>query len=502
MIKSVTQTLNNEFKRLSRISLLFLGLLLVGQTVVSYFFYTRYWSHSNAAWLEELIVANITLLTIAVIVLWGLHRWRLRLEAQINKAIGTELHQLRAANDRARSLQLMASTLSATLSFERVVEQALDVCSLALADMGIPRETLVGAVFLYNGDALVPVAKRRFLGTDEEKVLLGNGGVVGAALRQGEPTVTDNPTLDPDLQHFVAFQDCLTAVCVPLRAGFQLFGVMVIGTDMAVRFEDDHFDLFTAVADQTVIALQNAQLYQNLEAEKQRLIEANEDARKELARDLHDGPTQSIATIAMRLSYVRTIVAQDPEKATEEIRKVEELAKRTSREIRGMLFTLRPLILETQGLGAAIKSVMNRIQEADGIEMHLQGSENGKLLNKNAQIVVFSIVEEALSNARKYADAQVIEVRMWQEEDLFAVRVSDDGVGFDPDDVQSDYSSRGSLGMVNMHERADRINGSLRIESAPGAGATVMLIVPLEKQEQQGDEDQESEERVLEADAN
>lgn len=482
MLESITNLFNHEFKRLNRLILILVGLLLVGQTVISYFIYTRYLNHDDATWLQEIIIANSVLLFVGLMAILILYRLRVRLEKALDSALAAELHQLHSANDRAQSLQAMASTLSATLSFERVVEQALDVCSLALADMGIPRDSLVGAVFLYNGAALEPLAMRRFLGVDEEKMLPGKAGVVGAALRQGEPTVTDNPVNDPELTHFKAFQACLTVVCVPLRAGFQLFGAMVMGTDVAVRFEDDHFDLFTAVADQTVIALQNAQLYQSLEEEKQRLIEANEDARKELARDLHDGPTQTIAAIAMRLNVIRKMVLEEPSRAVVEIQKVEDLAKRTSLEIRGMLFTLRPLLLDSQGLGPAIQSVMNRIQEADGIEMQLIDNATDNLLNDNAQTVVFAIIEEALSNARKYAEAQVIEVRLWREEDLFVARVSDDGVGFDPDDVRDDYHSRGSLGLLNMHERADRIDGSISIESAPGAGTTVTLIVPLEKQ--------------------
>jgi signal transduction histidine kinase len=190
----------------------------------------------------------------------------------------------------------------------------------------------------------------------------------------------------------------------------------------------------------------------------------------------------------MRLNYVRRISSSEPEKAAVELKKIEELAKRTSKEIRSMLFTLRPLLLESQGLGAALKSVMDRIHDADNdIELRLVGSENGALLNSMNQGVVFSIIEEALTNARKYAKANVVEVRLWQEDDLFVARITDDGVGFDPDEVKSDYNSRGSLGMINMHERSERIDGSLSIESAPDAGTTVTLVVPLDLQSQNGD---------------
>ncbi|MCA9928557.1 MAG: GAF domain-containing sensor histidine kinase, partial [Anaerolineales bacterium] len=355
------------------------------------------------------------------------------------------------------------------------------VCSLGIEEMGVPAHSLVGAVFLFDGNTLKAVATRRFTNIDFDKVIPGKSGIVGKALTEAEIAVTDNPKQDPELRTFVAFQSCLTAACIPLRFGFQIFGAIVIGSDTAVKFDSAQFDLFSGVADQAVIALQNAQLYQNLEAEKQRIIEADEEARKELARDLHDGPTQSIAAIAMRINFIRSLLARDPQQALGELEKVEELAKQTSKDIRGMLFTLRPLVLETHGLSAAVETVLNRIRESDGLNLELVGGENGRLLNEAAQSVVFSIVEEALGNARKYSKAKLIQVRFWQEDDLFVAMVKDDGVGFDTQDVNQDYSSRGSLGMVNMRERAERIDGSLRLESTPGKGTQVTLIVPLDK---------------------
>lgn len=451
-------------------------------------------------WLPELVLAILFTLLLAAIALALLGRERAAILREVNLAVGQELHELQTANDRAQSLQRMASTLSATLSFERVVEQSLDVCSLALEEMGVPRDSLVGAVFLYDEGLLRPIARRRFLAEDGNQFIAGKKGVVGEALSQAEPVVTNNPQEDPELQTYAAFRECLTAVCVPLRAGFQLFGAMVIGTDTAVHFDRDHIDLFKAVGDQAVIALQNAQLYQRLEAEKQRLIEADEEARKELARDLHDGPTQSIAAIAMRMGFARTMIDQNPARAKEELLKVEALAKRTSMEIRGMLFTLRPLVLETQGLGAAVDALLRRYSESDGIEMRLIGAENSALLSKKAQGVAFAIIEEALNNARKYSKATLIEVRLWQTDGLFAAAVRDNGIGFDTYDIDRDYSTRGSLGMVNMRERAERIDGSLRVDSSPDTGTTVTLVVPLDKHGAglDIDEDGEDEEDIAE----
>ena len=479
MPKDVTKILRNEFKKLNGFTLgvffiafliqVALFVLIVGQLL------------SGGGYLVELIIASVILLLVAISSYALIANFSKRIPGMANALFNRELVQLRAANQRAQSLRAMASKMRATLSFEVVVEEALDVCSLALEEMGIPKKSLVGAVFLYKGLHLYPVATRRFIGNDVQQGVPGQEGIIGAALAQAEITQTSNPRKDPELTRFIAFHNTVTAVCIPLRAGFNIFGAMVISSDQEVTFDEDHYDLFYAVADQAVIALQNAQLFQELESEKQRLIEADEAARKELARDLHDGPTQTIAAIAMRINFIRSLLNRDPKQALQELQKVEDMAKNTSKEIRGMLFTLRPLVLETQGLAAAIETVMKRLRENDGLNIRLVGGEHGGLLDENAQSIVFSIVEEALGNARKYAKANQIEIRFWQEDNLFVAQVRDDGVGFDTADVNRDYSSRGSLGMVNMRERAERIDGSLRVESEQGRGTSVMLVVPLSK---------------------
>lgn len=481
MSKNTINTLSKQFNRLrfSVLILFFLAFILV----VAVYIYLEMvvLGKQLSDWLPELAISGSILIVFGLIIFILISVYGQATRNAVVKASEIDIGDLRAANNRAKSLQAMASTLSATLSFERVMEVSLDVCSLALEEMDIPSRSLVGAVFLYDEDELIPVANRRFVSRDQEKRLPGKDGIVAEALNKAEPQVTNAPKQDPELSNFVAYQDCYTIMAIPLRAGFQIFGAMVLGTEKKIHFSADHLDLFSSVADQAVIALQNAQLYQRLDAEKQRIIESDEEARRELARDLHDGPTQSIAAIAMRINFIRSLMAKNPRQAFIELKKVEELAKETSREIRAMLFALRPLVLETHGLSAAIEMAMNKIRESDGLNMRLVGGEYGDLLNDQAQGVVFYIVEEALGNARKYSQAKMVEVRLWKEAELFVVRIQDDGVGFDIQSVNANYSSRGSLGMVNMRERAERIDGSLKVESAPGRGTTITLVVPLDK---------------------
>ncbi len=239
-VSDIIQTRTAWAARIIGISIIGLVGLQIGLFLLLFAFFG---AQTAAEWLAELVLAVLFTLLLGAVAVYVMGQARLSMVRDVDLAVGQELRELKSANDRAQSLQRMASTLSATLSFERVVEQSLDVCSLALEEMGIPRESLVGAVFLYEDSFLRPIARRRFLGDDSRQVIAGKQGVVGAALNQAEPIVTNNPQDDPELQAYEAFRECLTAVCVPLRAGFQLFGAMVVGTDTAVHFERDHIDL-------------------------------------------------------------------------------------------------------------------------------------------------------------------------------------------------------------------------------------------------------------------
>jgi len=398
------------------------------------------------------------------------------------KAREEESARLRAAREQARAIYEMAATLSATLNYQAVLDAALDVGVLGLHEIG-PNARLVSAVLLYDKDTgqLKVANARRLTHADLKKQVPGRQGVLGLALKQAEPIFASDARRDPELRYFVAFQDARSILCVPLRAGFDNYGVLLFGSSMANAFSEEHVELLVAIASQATIALQNATLYQNLLEEKERIIEVEEDARKQLSRELHDGPTQAVAAIAMRVNYIRRLLERDPDQVPAELLKVEELARKTSKEIRHMLFTLRPLILEARGLLPALTELATKMRETHGQNVILQIQENiDRYISARDQTVLFNIVEEAVNNARKHAEAEHIWVRLTRQDQYLILEIQDDGVGFDIGEVDANYDQRGSLGMLSLRERAELLDGTLRIESAEGKGTRVTLIVEIE----------------------
>ena len=146
-----------------------------------------------------------------------------------------------------------------------------------------------------------------------------------------------------------------------------------------------------------------------------------------------------------------------------------------------MLFTLRPLVLESQGLTAALESMAEKSRETFDQNVVLDvDKEIEAQLEMGKQGVVFAIVEEAINNARKYAQADHIWVRFKTiRTDIAVLEIEDDGTGFDIGAVDANYETRGSLGLTNMRERTELVNGIIKIESSEGNGTHVQVVIPL-----------------------
>ncbi|MCJ7825115.1 MAG: GAF domain-containing sensor histidine kinase [Anaerolineales bacterium] len=386
--------------------------------------------------------------------------------------------RLRDEVERLRSLLLMIANLNSTLNYERVLEMTLDLAHNALEDTGDSR--LVSALMLFSKDDLFIASARGLPQADLRVTLPGSSGILGESLGNVQTHITHDIRNDPELRRFVSLHQCAVAITLPLVVGLEIYGLLLFGHPEGEYFSQDRVEILEAVAQQSMIAMQNAKLYRDLEQEKERIAEIQEEARHKLARDLHDGPTQSISAIAMRVNFARRLVQRDPNQAGEELFKIEELARRTTKEIRQMLFTLRPLILESEGLVAALRQLSEKMEENHEQKVVIETKDDvADDLEMGKQGVVFFIVEESVNNARKHAKASHIWVRLRRKGDLLYLEVEDDGAGFDVESVQSNYEQRGSLGMVNLHERTELVNGIIKIVSKPGRGTKICVTIPV-----------------------
>ena len=386
--------------------------------------------------------------------------------------------QLEQELERMHELLLMTAGLNATLNVERVLEMTLDLANRAIETRGSSKS--LSMLLLFEYDRLYIASSRALPAADQRITFPGERGALGDALANVQTRIINDPRSDPELKKMVAIHNTHAAICIPLVVGLEIYGVLFFAHADPDFFFRERVELLEAIAQQAMIALQNAKLYRELEQEKERIAEIQEEARHKLARDLHDGPTQSIGAIAMRVNFARRLAQRDPKAAAEELFKIEELARKTTKEIRQMLFTLRPLVLESEGLLPALEQLAEKMDENHDQTVIIEAKpgivddmEVGK------QGVIFFIIEEAVNNARKHAQADHIWVRLKRRADVLHMEVEDDGQGFDLNKVQDNYNQRGSLGMVNLHERAELVNAILRIDSRIGRGTRVAVNVPM-----------------------
>ncbi len=374
--------------------------------------------------------------------------------------------------ERMKALSDMIATFSATLNYKTVLEAAM---SSSLSTMGLSEAEagpLLCAFLLFEDSGLVYVVGRGFPARDQAIPLPAEEGLLAEVLHSGEHRmlVTEHCD-DPELCKLVALHACKSILVMPLVRGMNAYGVLIYAHTDGAFFNPDRTELLLTIGNQAVIAIQNARLFQDLAAEKERLVQSQEEAQKKLARDLHDGPTQSVSSIAMRLSVARKMLERSPQSAGAELAEIETLARRTTDEIRHMLFTLRPLVLESEGLVAALNAMATKMRSVyqQNILIDVDPAVV-EALDASHQTVVFYLVDESVNNARKHAEASQVAVRLQfisADNSLAGLEISDDGRGFDVNEVMGNYEKRSSLGMINLRERADMIDGLLKVEIGP-----------------------------------
>jgi signal transduction histidine kinase len=209
-----------------------------------------------------------------------------------------------------------------------------------------------------------------------------------------------------------------------------------------------------------------------------RLAEAQERERQRIARELHDDVGQNLIALGMNLHSLRNpLTDKRTGKMDPMLGDSLSIVADMNEAIRNVIFDIRPGVLDDFGLLAAIQSLSDRFLKRTGLHVTVHGDEDMPRLPGFAEITLYRIVQEALTNVAKHAQAQNVSILLTQSDTTVLLKINDDGTGFDPS-VSHPAKEAGTWGLLNMRERAEAIGGTLIIESAIGKGTRVIVEIP------------------------
>ncbi|MCG3208216.1 MAG: hypothetical protein FOGNACKC_01818 [Anaerolineae bacterium] len=299
------------------------------------------------------------------------------------------------------------------------------------------------------------------------------GPVTDRALRKGHPVIREVADFPAGEWRTVLEREGWRRVAsIPLIAKGKSLGAINLFTRHGETLFVEHIQLLAAIGQQIGIALENAQLYE----QAQQLAMAEE--RQRLARDLHDSVTQALYGVTLYAEAAsRQLSAGEVDQATENLKDLRETAQEALREIRLLIFELRPPILEEQGLVAALGARLETVEGRSGLRTAFEFEEQLRQnrLPLDLETGLYRIAQEALNNILKHAHAHEVKVRLLALNRQIVLEIADDGQGFDP----TNGAGKGRLGLHTMRERAALLGGELNINSQPGQGTRIKVEVNL-----------------------
>jgi signal transduction histidine kinase len=393
------------------------------------------------------------------------------------------LHETQRQLERAMQLHQVAQAVTSSLDLTTVFHQTTE---LAARGLNAQAATLFRIDWARH-ELVFMITKGMASQILEEKRMPLEQGIAGRVALQGRALIVNDPTTSP---YFNAEVDVQTGfktrniLCVPLRIHERTVGVIeVLNKAHAEGFTEEDVGWLDALGRQIAIAIHNAQLYQNLQTDQERLIKAQEAVRHHLARELHDNTAQTLSAVTFHLELARGLLAQGTPHAVEaELEQAQALVRQTNREIRTLLFELHPLVLESRGLVPALYAYHRQLNGSLTSAIHLEVEPVAYPIAPTAASAIFSIVQEAVNNIRKHAQAANLWIRLYANGANLHFEVEDDGVGFDANQLAATYADRGSFGLHTMQERTQLLRGHLQIFSprpARARGTLVRGVAPL-----------------------
>lgn len=426
------------------------------------------------------------------------------LEQQVREAT----LQQRVLADRLASLSLLAETLSQPLDLEQVLRQSLTqalallelragwILLVADQDGGVPlmvSRGLPGKVSAAQRQcAWIRSAQDRALSLGEPQVLSDPVGPCSYREEQAmlSATAIESATdADPAcaVGQFLAERGLAFRACVPLQSRAQILGVMGLVGDRDRGLQhlgEDILELLTAIGRQIGVAVENARLYGEL-SEKEalrrqllaRVLALQEEERRRIARELHDRMGQSLTSLIVSLGMIDS--DGSPEDTATHVQALRDTVGLILDDVHELALKIRPPVLDDLGLLAALRDYLRDFRDRHCLFVDLQVLGLGEeRLPAQIETAVYRIVQEALTNIVRHAQAEGVSVLVEKRNGELTLIVEDDGVGFDVDAMLGSGPNVGNLGLYGMRELALLLGGSLTIESGKSRGTSVFVRVP------------------------
>jgi len=209
-----------------------------------------------------------------------------------------------------------------------------------------------------------------------------------------------------------------------------------------------------------------------------RVIQSEEELRQRVAQRLHDGPTQSLANLVLTAEICERTVQSDPQRALSELAHLKSQVNEALQQTRAFIFELRPMTLDDLGLMPTLRRYAANMAAQGGLKITVQAPKGDPRLAADAETALFRVAQEGINNAVAHGKASEIMITVLAAPDHIRLYVDDNGGGFDVDEAIAWALIRGSTGIASMQERAEMLDGWLRIESARGQGTRIELQAP------------------------
>jgi signal transduction histidine kinase len=270
---------------------------------------------------------------------------------------------------------------------------------------------------------------------------------------------------------------------IPIKARGQKYGVVNLLGRSGHVLTDEDVDLLTAVGTQISEIVANAWLRLKLEEKElarqallESLVEAQEEERRRLARELHDGAGQMLTSLLVR---IKTLEKKSTAPETQrEFEALLDIVSETIEQVRELSHRLRPAALEEFGLAVALRTLIKEMTHQTGITAHCHLDLNSTALPSGVDVILYRIAQEGLTNVLRHAQASEITVRLTSDDSVILMTVEDNGRGFSPQRLTAEPGAR-HLGLIDMRERAAIAGGYMDVYSAPNQGTMLLVRVPI-----------------------